>query len=468
MGDNDIGLVGLAAMGRNLALNIEGRGSSVAVYNRTPARTRDFVEGPGAGRRFTAAYSAKDLIEALTRPRKVILMVKAGPPVDAMIDELASLMEPGDLIVDGGNAWFEDTERRFRKLETGAVHFIGAGISGGEEGALRGPSIMPGGSREAYGLIEPLLVAIAADVDGEPCVTYIGPRGAGHYVKMVHNGIEYGEMQLIAEAYDVMRRGLGLQASELHEIFERWSRGELSSYLMEITAEIFAKEDDETGRPLVDLIADEAQQKGTGRWTSQSALDLGVPVPTIDAAVASRVISAGRGNRNRISQAHPGEPADYAGDRERLVEALGSALHAAKICSHAQGMALLRAASAEYGYGLNPAEIARIWRGGCIIRGRILDRIRAAFEIDPDLPNLLLDSALGRTLADCQADWRFVIQAAVGLGIPCPALGVSLAYFDACRSARLPANLIQAQRDYFGAHTYRRFDKEGTLHTEWK
>jgi len=388
--------------------------------------------------------------------------------VDAMIDEVRPLLEPGDLILDCGNTFFLDTERRFRELEARGIHFLGVGISGGEEGALKGPSIMPGGSRDAYALVEPLMNAISAKVDGEPCVTYIGSRGAGHFVKMIHNAIEYGEMQLIAEAYDIMHRGLGHSVAELHEVFTAWNQGELASYLIEITAEIFTKEDEETGRPLVDLILDEAEQKGTGKWTSQSALDLGIATPTIDAAVTSRFISAQRGLRAEVSQGMFGPSPRYKGDRERLSQALKAALYAAKICNHAQGMALLQAASREYGYELHLAEIARIWRGGCIIRARILEPIRAAYEIAPGLSNLLLDSNVAGALMERQEDWRITVQAALAMGISCPAMCASLAYYDAYRSARLPTNLIQAQRDYFGAHTYRRLDREGIYHTKWR
>ena len=467
MADHDIGLIGLAVMGQNLVLNMERRGSRVAVYNRTPSRTRDFTAGPAAGKSITGAYSMEDLVTALKRPRKVMLMVKAGPSVDAMIDELRPFLEPGDLILDCGNTFFLDTERRFRELEAEGIQFLGVGVSGGEEGALKGPSIMPGGSRDAYTLVEPLLDAIAAKVDGEPCVTYIGPRGAGHFVKMVHNAIEYGEMQLLAEAYDLMHQVLGFSAADLHEVFAKWNQGDLASYLVEITAEIFTKEDEEKGRPLVDLILDEAEQKGTGKWTSQIALDLGVAVPTIDAAVISRIISSHRELRAGVAQGITGPPPRHRGDRELLIQAVEAALCASKICNHAQGMALLQAASREYGYELRLDEIARIWRGGCIIRARILDPIRAAYEGTPDLSNLLLEANFARELMDRQEDWRFAVQTAVAKGIPCPAMSASLAYYDSYRSARLPANLTQAQRDYFGAHTYRRLDKEGIFHTKW-
>ena len=467
MANCDFGLIGMGTMGQNLALNIEHHGFSVAVYNRTAARTREFMERRAAGKNIVAGYTIEEFVGLLKTPRKIMMMVKAGPPVDAVIEQLKPHLEPGDIIIDGGNSFFGDTERREKDLAALGIHFIGTGISGGEYGALHGPSIMPGGPREAYELVEPIFKAIAAKVNGDPCVTYIGPRGAGHYVKMVHNGIEYGDMQLIAESYDLLSRGAGLSAAELHQIFADWNRGELSSYLIKITADIFAKVDEETGKPLVDVILDEAKQKGTGKWTSQNALDLGVPTPTTNVAVIARIISAYKEERARASKVLSGPSPKYEGDRERLIRALRAALYAAKICSYAQGFALLRAASTEYKYNLPLAEIARIWRGGCIIRAQFLDKIRAAFERDPDLPNLLLDPEFAEAVQSRQDEWRFVVQTAVGLGIPCPAFAVSLAYYDAYRSERLPANLIQAQRDYFGAHTYRRIDKEGSFHTEW-
>ena len=468
MAGQQFGLVGLAVMGENLVLNIASKGFSVAVYNRTPDRTRTFLDGAGAGKRITGAYTIPDFIAALERPRRIMLMVKAGSPVDEVIAQLRPHLAPGDMLIDGGNSFFGDTERRARDMEAGGFLYIGAGVSGGEEGALHGPSIMPGGKPEAYALIEPIFKAIAAKApDGDPCVTYVGPRGAGHYVKMVHNGIEYGDMQLIAEAYDILSRAAGLSAAELHTTFAAWNQGELSSYLIGITADIFAKIDPHTGKPLVELVLDEAQQKGTGKWTSQNALDLGAPTPTINAAVESRIISAYKKERLVASQVLSGPTAVFAGVRETLTEAVRAALYASKICSYAQGMALMKAASDEYGYGLKLGEMARIWRAGCIIRAQFLDQIRAAYERNPGLANLLLDPEFQQTVESRQRAWRFVVQTAVGLGIPCLAMSASLAYFDAYRSARLPANLTQAQRDYFGAHTYRRIDKEGVFHTEW-
>jgi len=468
MGKADIGLTGLAVMGQNLVLNMERNGYTVAVHNRTTQTMRDFVAAH-PGKKLVACESLKDFVAALSKPRKLMIMVKAGAPVDAVIDQLVPLLEPGDLIIDGGNSFFPDTERRSKDLEAKGLRFIGTGVSGGEEGALKGPSIMPGGQPEAYAMVKDIFTAISAKVapNGEPCVTYIGPRGAGHYVKMVHNGIEYGDMQLIAEAYDILHRALDLSAQELHDVFAEWNKGELQSYLIEITADIFTRMDKETGKPLVDLILDEAQQKGTGKWTSQNAFDLGVPIPTINAAVESRVISAYKGERVAASRVIGGPQAKFEGDRKKLVNAVREALYAAKICSYAQGMALLRAASKEYDYGLKYGELAAIWRGGCIIRAIFLNRITDAFRRNPDLPNLLLDDGFKADVASRQASLRYVVQTAVGLGIPCLALSSALAYLDAYRTERLPANLTQAQRDYFGAHTYRRVDKEGVFHTEW-
>ncbi|MDH7489786.1 MAG: NADP-dependent phosphogluconate dehydrogenase [Anaerolineae bacterium] len=461
------GLIGLAVMGQNLALNIESRGYSVAVYNRTAERTREFAETRTAGKRIVPTYTLEELVQALERPRRILLMVKAGKPVDEIIQQIAPLLDKGDLLIDGGNSFFMDTERRSAQLAEAGLLYIGTGISGGEEGALKGPSIMPGGQPEAYALVEDMFKAIAAKVDGDPCVSYIGPRGAGHYVKMVHNGIEYGDMQLISEAYDILHRGLGLSASELHDIFAEWNKGELSSYLIEITANIFAKVDPDTGKPLVDVILDEAEQKGTGKWTSQNALDLGVPTPTINSAVEGRLLSAYKHERVHAAKVLSGPQPVFHGDRAAFIQDVRGALYASKICSYAQGMALLRAASREYGYNLRLDELARIWRGGCIIRAKLLGRIREAFLRDPDLPNLLLDAEFKDAVESRQDSWRRVVQAAVGMGIPCAAMSVSLAYFDAYRSDRLPANLLQAQRDYFGAHTYKRIDKPGTFHTEW-
>jgi 6-phosphogluconate dehydrogenase len=466
MSKQQFGLIGMAVMGQNLALNIERNGFSVAVYNRTAERTKEFMAEQATGKEIKAAYTVEELAEMLEKPRKIMLMVKAGEPVDATIDQLKPHLEPGDLIIDGGNSFFRDTERRAKDLEAMGLLYIGTGVSGGEYGALWGPSIMPGGQPEAYALVEPILTAIAARVNGDPCVTYIGPRGAGHYVKMIHNGIEYGDMQLIAESYDILNRVGGLSAQELHEVFAEWNQGELESYLIEITADIFARMDDETGKPLVDVILDEAKQKGTGKWTSQNALDLGAPTPTINAAVESRIISAYKDERVAASIVLSGPAVQYKGDRDELVQAMRKALYSAKICSYAQGFTLLKAASEEYDYDLKLGEIATIWRGGCIIRAKFLNRIREAYDRNPDLPNLLLDPGFKADVESGQEALRFVIKTAVENGVPCLAFSSALAYFDAYRTARLPANLTQAQRDYFGAHTYRRVDKEGVFHTE--
>jgi 6-phosphogluconate dehydrogenase len=385
-----------------------------------------------------------------------------------MIQQLKTFLEPGDLMIDGGNSFFQDTERRSKEVESEGYLYIGTGISGGEEGALKGPSIMPGGSPEAYALIEPFVKAIAAKVNGDPCVTHIGPRGSGHYVKMIHNAIEYGDMQLIAEAYDILHRGLGLSSEELHQIFSRWNEGPLSSYLIEITADIFTVMDRETNQPLVDRILDSASQKGTGKWASQNAFDLGIPIPTINAAVEARNLSVFKGERERASRAFPLPYHSYSGDRKTFAEEVGIALYASKICSYAQGLALLQTASFEYQYQLNLAEIARIWRGGCIIRARFLDDVSRAYRENSELPNLILAPFFREALLQQQEAWRHVVETAIRLAIPVPAMSASLVYLDSFRSSRLPANLIQAQRDYFGAHTYRRIDREGVFHTEWK
>ena len=467
MSKYDIGLVGLAVMGQNLVLNMERNGYSVAVYNRTTERMREFVSERAQGKRILGCATLKELVGALDRPRRVMLMVQAGDPVDAVIAELKPLLAPGDLIIDGGNSFYQDTERRAVALAEESLNYIGTGVSGGEEGALWGPAIMPGGQPEAYRLVEPILTAIAAKAEGEPCVAYMGPRGAGHYVKMVHNGIEYGDMQLIAEAYDVMARGLRMPAAELAEVFGQWNQGELQSYLIEITSEILARVDEETGKPLVNLILDEAKQKGTGKWTSQDALDLGAPTHTINAAVESRIISAYKDERVAASQVLTGPAIKFDGDRDQMIEDVRDALYAAKICSYAQGMGLLRAASAEYDYDLDMGAIARIWRGGCIIRARFLNDIAAAFDHNPKLTNLMLDPFFRDEILARQGALRRVITTAITMGVSVHAFASSLAYFDAYRTKRLPANLTQGQRDYFGAHTYRRIDKEGSFHTEW-
>ncbi len=464
---SEMAVVGLAVMGANLARNIASRGYHVVVYNRTAARAEEFIKAY-AHPHIALAADLRNMVQWLKRPRRVLLMVQAGPAVDAMIDALQPLLEPGDIIIDGGNSFFQDTERRAAALEAVGLHFLGTGISGGEEGALHGPSIMPGGQREAYAAVEPILTAIAARApDGSPCVTYIGRGSAGHYVKMVHNGIEYGDMQLIAEAYDLLARGAGLDSSTLADVFATWNQGELQSFLIEITARILRTRDLESGQPLVDLILDTAQQKGTGKWTSQNGFDLGVPIPTINAAVEARQLSALKEERVAAAQVLARPQGQYDGDHPALIEAVRAALYASKICAYAQGMALLREASAQYHYALDLAAIAAIWRAGCIIRARFLDDVSAAFRHNPDLANLLLDDYFAAAVRQRDAQWRLALRTATELAIPTPAMSSALAYYDAYRSARLPANLIQAQRDYFGAHTYQRIDKPGIFHTAW-
>jgi 6-phosphogluconate dehydrogenase len=461
-----IGVVGLGVMGANLARNIESRGFRVSGYDLDPARTTAFAAG--AGRAVVGAESPAALMASLERPRRILVMVPAGPAVDAVIQHLLPHLEAGDILIDGGNSFFRDTDRRSDELAAKQILFLGTGVSGGEEGALRGPAIMPGGSREAWDAVAPILRAIAARADdGEPCVAYMGGKGAGHYVKMVHNGIEYGDMQLIAETYDVLSRALGLSAGEIGDIFAEWNRGELKSYLVEISADVLRFRDPETGKPLVDLILDEAQQKGTGKWMSQNAFDVGAPVPTVNAAVEARILSALKAERLAASRVLPGPSTRFEGDRGSLIDAARQALYASKITSYAQGMALLRMASHEYHYDIDLAEVARIWRAGCIIRASLLGDISAAFVRNPNLGNLLLDDAFRQAIGERQQAWRTVVQTAIGLGIPVPALSASLAYYDAYRSARLPANLTQGQRDYFGAHTYRRVDRDGVFHTHW-
>ena len=466
----NIGLIGLAVMGQNLVLNMERNGYTVAVYNRTTATMEEFVaEHPG--KKLVGSKTLEEFVASLERPRKVLIMVKAGKPVDVVIEGLLPLLEPGDLIMDGGNSYYRDTERRSQELTAKGFNFMGVGVSGGEEGALWGPSIMPGGPHETWLTVKKLLEDIAAKApeDGKPCVVHLGPRGAGHYVKMVHNGIEYGDMQLIAEAYDILQGALGLKAPELAEIFEEWNQGELDSFLIEITAKIFRRMDEETGEALVDLVLDKAAQKGTGKWTSQDALDLGAPIPTINSAVVGRIISSLKDERVAASKVLPAHAQEtYSGDKRALIDAVRQALYASKISAYAQGMAMLGMASQEYGYNLNLGEVAAIWRAGCIIRARFLNRITEAFVRQPDLPNLLLDEQLGQAVVERLPAWRHVVQTAVGMGIPCPAFSESLAYFDSYRSARLPANLIQAQRDFFGAHTYERVDKQGVFHSSWE
>ncbi|PWH13608.1 MAG: phosphogluconate dehydrogenase (NADP(+)-dependent, decarboxylating) [Anaerolineae bacterium] len=464
----DIGVIGLAVMGQNLALNIERNGYRVAVYNRTAERTRQFLAEHGQDKQLVGCETLAELAANLKRPRRVLMMVKAGNAVDQVIAELLPYLEPGDILIDGGNSFFKDTERRAQEVEAKGLLYLGMGISGGEEGALKGPSLMPSGHRHAYQALEGLLQAIAAKVQGEPCVTYLGHGGGGHYVKMVHNGIEYADMQLIAETYDLLQRGLGLKAEQISQTFATWGQGVLNSYLIEITAHILKALDPLSGAPLVEKILDVAEQKGTGKWTSEEALELGVPIPTLQAAVEARALSAQRTLRLEAARQLDGELLGEASSPAPAVADLEQALYAAKICSYAQGMALLAQASQTYGYGFDLSEVARIWRGGCIIRARLLEDIRRAYGENPTLPNLVLAPFFRQALVNAQSAWRKTVCFGVSKGIPLPALSAALAYFDSLRSARLPANLIQAQRDYFGAHTYRRIDEEGVFHTEWQ
>ena len=462
------GVIGLAVMGENIALNVERNGFPIAVYNRSREKTDAFMAHRAPGRNVRAAFSLEQFVASLERPRKILVMVQAGKPVDAVIQQLKPLLQEGDIIIDGGNSWFEDTDRRTQELEPIGLRYIGMGVSGGEEGALNGPSLMPGGTRSSYEYLSPIFNKIAAQVDDGPCVTYIGPGGSGHYVKMVHNGIEYGDMQLIAEAYDLLKNVAGLNAAQLHEVFAQWNTtDELNSFLIEITANIFPYVDPESKIPLVDLIVDAAGQKGTGRWTVQTALELGVAIPTITAAVNARIMSSIRDERIAASKIITGPNAKYGGDIAAFVNMVRDALYCSKICSYAQGMALLSTASKTYNWDLNLGEMARIWKGGCIIRAGFLNKIKKAFDENPALPNLLLAPEFKQTILDRQAAWREVIVTAAKLGIPVPAFSASLDYFDSYRRDRLPQNLTQAQRDYFGAHTYKRTDKEGSFHTEW-
>ena len=481
-----IGVVGLGVMGANLARNIASRGFPVAGYDLDAAKTQAFASAPSSGASIGSANAPDALMSVLERPRRVLMMVPAGPPVDSVIAHLRPHLEREDILIDGGNSFFRDTDRRADELASAGFRFVGMGVSGGEEGALRGPSMMPGGPHDAWDALAPILRAMAAKAeDGEPCVAYMGPRGSGHYVKMVHNGIEYGDMQLIAEVYDVLSRAAGMGAREIADVFATWNEGELRSYLVEITARVLERVDTDTGRPLVDMILDEAQQKGTGKWMSQNAFDVGAPIPTVNAAVEARLLSALKSERVAASKVLPGPAPEAKGnsvaqgssvsvaqgfspvDAPQLIDAARRALYAAKIISYAQGMALLRQASQEYKYDIDLAEVAKIWRAGCIIRAALLSDVRAAFSRNPALVNLMLDDSFSKSLSSGQQALRAVVQAAVAAGIPVPALGSSLAYYDSYRTARLPANLTQGQRDFFGAHTYRRVDRDGVFHTDW-
>ncbi|GHF78623.1 NADP-dependent phosphogluconate dehydrogenase [Streptomyces thermodiastaticus] len=464
-----IGVTGLAVMGRNLARNFARNGYTVALHNRTAQRTHDLVEQFGHEGDFVATEKPEDFVAALERPRRLMIMVKAGEPTDAVIEEFAPLLEPGDMIIDGGNAHFADTRRRERTLRERGIHFVGTGISGGEEGALHGPSIMPGGSAESYTSLGPMLEKISAKAkDGSPCVTHVGPDGAGHFVKMVHNGIEYADMQLIGEAYQLLREVGGCSPAQIAEIFRTWNTGRLDSYLIEITAEVLSHVDAATGRPFVDVVADQAEQKGTGRWTVQIALDLGVPVSGIAEAVFARSLS-GHADLRRASRGLAGPKASALTKSEAaaFADRVEQALYASKIVSYTQGFHEIAVGSAEYGWDIDLGAVSAIWRAGCIIRAAFLDRIRAAYDARPDLPSLLSDDTFAQEIAAAQDDWREVLVAATRQGVPAPGFAAALAYYDALRAERLPAALTQGQRDFFGAHTYRRVDREGSFHTLW-
>lgn len=469
MSKQQIGVVGMAVMGKNLALNIESRGYSVSIYNRTTAKSEAVIE-ENPDKKLVLTKSIEEFVDSLETPRRIVLMVQAGKGTDLVIQSLLPHLDKGDVLVDGGNTFFKDTIRRSEELAESGINFIGTGVSGGEEGALKGPAIMPGGQKEAYDLVAPILEQIAAKApsDGEPCVAYIGPNGAGHYVKMVHNGIEYGDMQLIAESYHLLREVVGLSVEEIAEVFREWNQGELDSFLIEITADALTKKDPETGKPMVEIILDRAGNKGTGKWTSQSALDLGVPLPLITESVFARYISALKSERVEASKVLP-KPVAYSfdGDKKELVEKIRQALYFSKIMSYAQGFAQMRTASEEYDWNLQYGEIAKIFRAGCIIRARFLQEITDAYDRKPELKNLVLDEYFMDITKNYQDAVRDVIGIAVKSGVPIPTFSSAIAYYDSYRSENLPANIIQAQRDYFGAHTYERKDKEGTFHFDW-
>lgn len=468
MAKQQIGIVGIGVMGKSLALNFESRGYSVALYDVAQEKINEILN-EHRGKNFVGTYRVEEFTDSLESPRKILLMVNAGEITDKAIDSLLPYLNEGDILIDGGNTYFVDTIRRNQRLAEKGINFIGAGVSGGEEGALTGPAIMPGGQPDAYEKVKDMLTEISAKVNGEPCCSYVGPNGAGHYVKMVHNGIEYGDMQLICEAYFLLKQMVNLTTQELHNVFAEWNKGELDSYLIEITANIFTKIDKETGNPLVDMILDTAAQKGTGKWTSQSSLDLGVPLPIITESVYARFISALKAERVHASTVlkGPEKKLNIMLDKEELIEAVRQALYMSKVCSYAQGFVQLKAASEEYNWNLNLGQIAMLWRGGCIIRARFLQNIKDAYDKDKQLRNLLLDPYFNAVTDKYQGGLRQIISIAVQQGIPVPGFSAALSYYDSYRSATLPANLLQAQRDYFGAHTYKRIDKEGTFHTEW-
>jgi len=470
MSKYDIGLIGLAVMGENLVLNMERNGFSVAVFNRTTSKVDAFLADRAKGKNILGCHSIEELVTNLERPRKVMMLVKAGQPVDDFIDLIVPHLDEGDIIIDGGNSYFHDTIRRTKFVEDKGLLYVGTGVSGGEEGALLGPSIMPGGSVKAWSAVKDIFQAVSAKVEGNvPCCEWIGNDGAGHFVKMVHNGIEYGDMQMISEAYWIMKNALDMTPDEMQPVFQEWNRSELDSYLIEITADIMGKKDDETGKPMLDVIMDKAGQKGTGRWTSQEALNLGVPAPTVVEAVFARAMSVIKDERIEAAKILNGPDVKFDGDKTEFIEMIRQALYASKICSYAQGYQLMKAAAAEYHWNLNYGEIALMWRGGCIIRAQFLGRIKEAFDKNADLQNLLLDDYFKKAIAKNQTAWRKVVAKAIELGIPVPAFSSALAYYDGYRSERLSANLLQAQRDYFGAHTYERVDKPSGkfFHTDW-
>jgi len=464
--DYDIGMIGLGVMGRNLVLNMADHGYAVAGYDKDKEKIAA-LKKEGQDRKVFGAQSMKEFIDSLKKPRAVMFLVPAGKPVDSVLDEVVPLLDEGDVIIDGGNSHYVDTDRRAVTLASKKIEFIGMGVSGGEKGARYGPSMMPGGSEKGYQRVSDILEAASAKVDNDPCITFLGPRSAGHYVKMVHNGIEYALIQLLAETYDLLKRGLGFHNYRLHQVYDEWNKGELQSFLVEITADIFKNDDDKTGKRLIDMVRDEAKQKGTGKWTSQDAMDLQVPIPTIDAAVSGRDLSAYKEERIAASDMLKVKTSAFAGDSEKFVHTLREAFHFAMIISYAQGMALLRTASKKYEYGTNLPDVARIWRGGCIIRAKLLENIRVAFKKNPDLTNLMVAPEFLDDVTSRHEAIREVVRTAIEIGVPAPAFSASLAYFDGYRSSRLPANLIQAQRDDFGAHTYERVDEDGTFHSEW-
>ncbi|MFP4498248.1 MAG: NADP-dependent phosphogluconate dehydrogenase [Vulcanimicrobiota bacterium] len=463
----DFGLIGLAVMGQNLVLNIERNGFSVSVFNRTSSKTEEFMESKALNKNIKAYYRLDEFIQSLKKPRKIMLMVKAGEPVDLTIEKIIPFLDTGDIILDGGNSHFSHTRRRFHYLKDRGINFLGVGVSGGEEGALNGPSIMPGGSIDAYDLIKDVFLKIAAHVDGKPCCTYVGNVDAGHFVKMVHNGIEYADMQIIAEAYDFLYKGMGLSVRKIRDTFKNWQSGSLNSYLIDITVEILSSFDPETEKPMLEVILDRARQKGTGKWAAGAALDLGIPVTVIDSAVFARNVSALKNERLLASEEFEMKKPKFDGDQEKMIQAIHDSLLCSKITAYSQGMRLIQQASIEYNYGVNLPEIARIWKGGCIIRAEILDSIQHAYLTEPGLLNLYFDPRFKRMIENGLENWKFMIIESIKLGIPCPAIVSALEYYESYTSKHLSANLIQAQRDYFGAHTFERTDREGSFHVDW-